>query len=412
MMIIVNRQGDMITGSVNGTAFGVTFSEEKYKLMTDLRDKADEVDTMEELHKIVEEFTPLTQESFKEMVETASRYVLVNKHTNKYYLKYGGKVSKHPFPQELTDRILKSLEKGIDITPLVKCWARFLRPVKGRPDYTPARGKLFAQYINALYTDDVRMSKLMTEEGLSEAIARAATTDTQVAITQEGLLVGYKVSEEITKKYVKNEEQDGGIKEVDRFDYDVDEFSGDKSTIKPKHVEDRVFQPAVMRQSGDKFYCGDYLGHIIKVGQVHYLPEWSQVNCNDKSVGVGGLHVGGLRYIQGYQGPGKETHNVFIDPADIGAIVGLGTGNDGAMRVRRYFVHSSFAGPNKGIYHSSKYAAQNDAEYAEYMKEVVEATAMKQKELEETLGFAEALTIINKSNPDGVPGADLSSVLK
>lgn len=72
----------------------------------------------------------------------------------------------------------------------------------------------------------------------------------------------------------------------------------------------------------------------------------------------------------------------------IHSIAGLGIGNDGAMTVKQYFVHSSFAGPNKNIYHSSKYAALTDAEFAEIVKEAVEATKMVQEEamklLEET----------------------------
>lgn len=411
MMIIVNRQGDMITGSLNGKPFSVSYDEKKFGDMEALRDRADNANTMEEMSGIIQEFEPLTQESFKELVQTASPYVFVNKSTNKYYLMYGGKLSKHAFPQTLVKRILTSIEKGIDIAPLVKCWARFLRPIPGRPNYTPARGELFAQYISAQYTDDNKVSELTSKEGLDIKVATAMATSDQVAITQEGLLVCYKVSKEITRKFVKNEEQDGGVKEVDRYDYEVDEFSGIKTYKEPAHVEDRVFEPPIMGQGGDAFLCDGVAGHVIRVGRKHELEKWEQVDCNDSVAGRPGLHVGGLRYIQGYQNYGTVTHNIFVDPSDIGAIVGLGYGNDGAMRVKRYFVHSSFAGVNKNIYHSSKYAELTDAEYAQIVKEAVEAAEMKKKEVMKELGETEALTLINKTTQDGNIPSDTGNVL-
>lgn len=400
-MITVNRQGDMITGSVNGQPFSVSYDEQKFEKMLELRDKADSVETMEEMHEIIKEFNVLSAESFKELVETASKYVMVNRHTNKYYLRWGGVVSRHPFPQVLVSKILKSLEKGIDIAPLVKCWARYLRPAKGKPEYSQKGAELFAEYINALYTDDKKVTELTTKEGLDIKVATEMATTPQVAITQEGLLVCYKVSTEITKKYVKNEEQDGGVKQVDRYDYEVDEFTGLKTYKEPDFVEDRVFEPAFMGQGGDAFLCGDKLGHIIRVGHTHQLESWDQVDCNNAVTARKGLHVGGLNYIQGYQKEGTVTHNVFVDPADIGAIVGLGYGNDGAMRVRRYFVHSSFAGVNKNIYHSSKFAAMNDAEYDKFFQEIVEETKMKQKDLEAIADEANALKNIDKRTSDG-----------
>jgi len=412
MMIIVNRLGDMITGSVNGTTFGVTFNEVKYQQMLALRDKAEseETDTMEKLQAIVAEFVPLTQESFKELVQTASPYIYVNKGTNKFYLKYGEIVSRNPLPQVLVDKILKSLEKGIDITPLVKCWARYMRPVKGRPSYSEARAKLFAEYISATYTDDVQMADLIAKEGFTEEVARAKCTTTQVAITQEGLLVGYKASREITTKYVKNTEQDGGVREVKRYDYVVDEFTGETKDVLPV-AEDRIFEPPVVGSSYDAFLCSGTLGHIMRVGCVIELEHWDQVNCNDNASCVKGLHVGGLRYIQGYSNtPGNVTHNIYIDPMDIGAIVGLGYGNDGAMRVRRYFMASTFAGANKSIYHSSKYAALTDADYANLVKEAVEETQMKKADLDKMLQEDGALQVVSKDSKDGVPATNAGTV--
>lgn len=69
----------------------------------------------------------------------------------------------------------------------------------------------------------------------------------------------------------------------------------------------------------------------------------------------------GLDYIRGYQGSDTVTHNVFVDPAHIGAVPDDSTG---AIRCIQYFVHSSFAGVNGSIYHSSEYAAKVDAQWA------------------------------------------------
>jgi hypothetical protein len=61
---------------------------------------------------------------------------------------------------------------------------------------------------------------------------------------------------------------------------------------------------------------------------------------------------------------------------DIGAITHDGSG---ALRVRKYFTHSSNAGINRSIYHSSKYAAMNDAEWDEFRKEAIKAAELKVK---------------------------------
>lgn len=389
-MILVNRSGDYISGAVNGEQFGVTFDETKYATMKELEAKANAAETMEDLQAIVAEFIPLTKESYKELVETASPYLYVNKSSNKFFLKYKDKISSKAIPQVLVDKILVSVEKGIDVTPLIKCWVRFLR----NPNYTVQKAKKFAEYITAPYVNQNMITSLMKDKGVSQEVATNLATTTQVAITVEGLLVGYKVSTEIRTKYDLNEEEE--VVKKSRYKATVDEDTGIVTYAEPEFVEDRLFEPACMGQSGDEFWCvGNGLskkGHHIRVGCMHYLENWSQVNCNDNASGCPGLHVGGLNYIRGFQNDGTVTHNVLIDPADIGAIVGLGYGNDGAMRVRRYFVHSSFAGVNKNIYHSSKYAAMTDEEYRKNLEEVVNASAVKISELEAQRDEALSLT--------------------
>jgi hypothetical protein len=395
MMIIVNRLGEYISGAVNGKQFGVTFDQEKYDLMKTLEAKASVANTMEELKALVVEFEPLTKESYKELIQSASPYLFVNKHTNKFYLQYNKVISSKALPQVLVDKILLAVEKNITdgIDPLIKCWVRFMR----NPNFTEAKAAKFAQYITAPYKNSAMAAKLMKEQGVSQEVADQICTTTQVAITLEGLLVGYKVSNEIMTKYSLDEDEDVITKS--RYQKTVDPDTGIITYTEPEFAEDRLFEPACMGQSGDEFWCvGKSLkndeinkkGHHIRVGCLHYLESWDQVDCNDNSTCVKGLHVGGLNYIHGFQSTGI-THNVLIDPADIGAVVGLGYGNDGAMRVRRYFVHSSFSGVNKNIYHSSRYAAMNDEEYQKTLEEVTKKTEMSKEELNKNLEEAYSL---------------------
>lgn len=380
-MIIVNRIEDRIFGSVDGTSFSVSFDEQKYQAMLALAAKAQETATREEFNAVKDEFLPLTKESFKEIVETASPYLFVNKHNNKYYLQHNKVLSSKPLPQLFVDKILNAVEKNIDITPLIKCWVRFLR----NPNYTDAKAEKFIAYIDAPYVQgDVK--KQLMKDGFSEAVATERATTTQVAITQEGLLAGYKVSTEILTRFTLDD--DDNPKTVSRYKKSIDPDTGVITFAEPEFAEERLYQPAVQGRGGDAFYCIPYgqdtmdlqsytPDHFIRVGHTILLDNWNKVDCDDTHNYVKGLHVGGLRYIQGYQkGANNITHVVLIDPMDIGAIVGLGTGSDGAIRVRRYFVLSTFGTVNRNMYHSSKYKDINDAEYDVMVQEAVEKTKM------------------------------------
>lgn len=390
MMIIVNRIDNRITGMVNGKSFSCTYSEEKYNAMKTLEDESLRVTTMDELKNIVAQFEPMTKESYKELVESKTPHLMVNTTTNQFFLKVGNYVSNKALPAAFADRIIKAVEKGIEIEPLIKAWARFLRPIPGRPAYSQERAMQFAEYISAPYVNEDRAEELMKTEGLSAEVARQQATTTQVAITREGLLVCYKVSEEVTTKFALDDE--GNKIVVDRYAKTIDPDTGVITYQEPEYAEDRVFRPAIMGNNGDEFMCEDMsgnksLGHRIRVGCSHYLQSWDQVS----RPGCKGLHCGGLAYIKGYQSPGTVTHNIFVDPADIHSI-NIGWGSDGAMTTKKYFVHSSFAGVNKGIYHSSTYAAINDAEYAMLLQQVISVeNAQKVKEIDSDMDEAVAL---------------------
>lgn len=365
MLIQVTRVKDSITGSVNGKPFVVAYSDERFHRMKELERRMYHAQNVDEARQLLEEFEPMTKQDYSEVVAhtVGGEFLFINPHTGQYFLKIGDSISKEPIPGGLVNRITESVDKGIEVTPIVKAWTRFLR----NPFYSRQKASRFVRYINTLYVSPEIKAALM-EAGASEQVATQNAQVYQVPITMEGLLCTYKVSRELTKKFVKDENSEDGVKEADRFDYEVDEFTGLKVYKKPDFVEDRYFEPAVMHQGGDAFFCGEREGHVIQVGKRHWLDSWSKVNTDDNQSCVPGLHVGNLDYIRCYQSDGTETHNVFVDPMDIGAFTNDGTG---AIRCLSYFVHSSFAGVNRSLYHSSRYAQESDERFHKMIEEAV-----------------------------------------
>lgn len=362
-MITLNVVKDSITGSYGGTHFGVSYDEKVYKEMQKLQKKAEKATTMDAMKKIMEKFAPLTIEDFKATIEGASEYLHYNPKTQATFLKYNKVVSNVPMPVGFVDRLNESIEKKIDILPMIKFWIRTLR----NPKLTPDKLGRIVDYINATYVDTEYLNQLMDDEGLSYEVAEERATRIQVPITNEGLLQTYKVSREKRTKF----DAVTGDK-VDRYKATFDEETGLKSYEEPEFAEDRTFEPAVQGTSGDEFSCGGKEGHIIKVGEVHALAHWDMVNCNDNQSCVRGLHVGNLDYIRGYQNDNTVTHNVFVDPMLIGAVPG---GHDGAIRCKEYMVYDTFAGVTKSLYRSSEYAGKTDLQWNAMLAEAVEKNA-------------------------------------
>jgi len=376
-MITINVIENQISGSYGDTPFSVNYSEDTYGKMMELSDRQDSVTTMDEYNALMEEFAKLTVQDYKTTVETECPMIHVNEATGQFFLKHNDVVSSVPMPQALVDRILTSLDKGVEFMPLIKMWIRFLRnPILAQKmnscNEDCGKGTKFAEkffnFVNLEYVHPTLKETLMEEHGLSEEIAERRATMYQMKITNEGLLNGYKVSREIMHAY----DAETG-EEVDRYKrtFNIDTGEIEEGGL-PEHVEDRLFEPSMMGNSGDAFYCegpNGYSkpGHFIKVGCTHRLPDWSYVNTNDDRSCVKGLHFGGLQYINCYSG---EIHNIFVDPMHIGAVP---DDNTGAIRCLQYFVHSSLAGVNGSIYHSSTYAAKTDQEWEEMRKEAVEA---------------------------------------
>lgn len=324
-VININVSNDLISGSYGKEQFVVKFKKDRYDAMVKLQKKADSVKKFEDLKPILEEFAKLTHESFKELVETKCPYIVVNEDKKEFFLKNEGVTSTIPMPESLANRIIESAEKGVDFLPLVKLWIRFLRNPKLRGLNKAGRiafAKRFATYINTDFVNDAKVQKLMDEQGLNHETATKFASVKDVSITQEGLLLTYKAVQEITTKYALDADGNKIIK--DRYEKEIDPDTGIVITKKPETAEERLFEPPVMHQGGNAFFCEGANGynderHFVKMGCVIRLKDWSKVNTNDNQSCVQGLHTGGLTYIAGYQGAGTETFNCFVDPMHIGA---------------------------------------------------------------------------------------------
>jgi len=369
-MITINVIDNKICGSYGDKAFTVEYSEALYERMKQLDHKAQGVNTVEEYNEVMEEFAPLCVVDYTKTIETQCEHIFVNKGTGDFFLKHEGIVSTIPMPKALVDRIFESIDKDLDFMPLVKMWTRWLRnPIlwrKMKQGHGNDFCERFFNFVNMLYVHPKYKEDLM-EQGLTDEAASKRAEMYQMKITHEGLLNGYKVSREVLHKY----DQETG-EEVDRykrtFNIDTGEIEGDGL---PEHVEDRLFEPCMMGSGGNAFFCEGPNGfanpqHFIKVGCTHRLEDWSMVNVDDRQSCVKGLHIGGLKYINCYSG---EIHNIFVDPMHIGAVP---DDTDGAIRCKQYFVHSSLAGVNGSIYHSSSYAAMTDAEWDDMRAKAVE----------------------------------------
>ncbi len=375
-MIVLNRLDDLIIGSINAEVFNCTYSEDKYNKMKELEEASNkEGVTVVDYNKIVEQFKLLTEETLSGVIEAGNPYIYVDKATGYFHLKNNDVISSVPMPEALVNRIKESADKKIDYMPLIKCWTRWLRNPKLRrltkENQKDFSGRFF-NFIDIKFTNYDLVKKLMNEKGYSVEVANQMATTYSMKITNEGLLAAYKVSKEITQRYKLNDTGQIELYDINACEVEgVDTITG-LVTYKKKELsnEERVFEPAVQGQSGDAFSCSKRsdLGHVILVGASHSI-TWDQINCDDNSTCVPGLHFGGLDYIRGYQSMGTETHNVFVCPSKIGAIPDDYTG---AIRCVEYFVKDVFTGVNGSIYHSSTYGSKLDQDWSKERDEIIE----------------------------------------
>lgn len=369
--VIQEGESRVITGTVNGEKFNLEYNEDMYKNLLVEKAKLDSIETMEIYNEWVEAVKKLLATDTQDIITTACSD-LVKSTKGHYHIKVDDKVSKKAVPEALVDVILESVEKGIDPSPVIKAWVRFLR----NPNFTSAKAELFARYITATIVDLEERKRLIVEEGFIPAKAELRAIYNDVAITQEGLIVGKKYSRLLTKGWEIDPDTNKAVRKKLNYigDDTIDTHTGAITEGDVKDTafnEDLIFEPPMMGTRGDPFSCGEVTGHVIRVGEEHKLKGWNLVNCNDHQSCVAGLHVGGWQYVQSYKHLNTQLLECFIDPAEIGAICDIGWG-DGALRVKSYFVFGATEGRNKGLYHSSHYAKMKDADWEDYKKDAIE----------------------------------------
>lgn len=376
MKIVVNTNKEDINGFIGNEPFSILYDESAYKSLMNLSSQVESATSVAQVKILLEQATALVNANNLAIEASKCPYLFLDKTTGEYFLKNKDVISKIAMPQVLVDRIFQAMDKGLDYMPVIKMWSRLLRNKKVIFEYNQDFIERFSNYLDIQVLNTDLYEKLMNEKGYSKERAVAASKQHSIQITKEGMLLTYKVSSELLTKWILD--KDNNPVEVPRFDKGtptIDENSGLLKYPEPKEIasEDRTFEPVVQGKNGDAFYCSPIgvkgeLGHIIKVGAVISLPDWSYVNTDDSVSCRPGLHIGGIDYIRGYQNSNTQTHNIVVDPMDIGAIPDDSTG---AMRVLRYYVLDVFNGVNNSIYHTSDYAAFTDSEFSKFVDETL-----------------------------------------
>jgi len=313
-----------------------------------------------------------------ELVEILKGDLYHDTKKNTYHVMYNGKRGKDPIHKFFVDKMIEASEKTLDPKPWLIFWVRLMRNPLYKND--SHKVNVLINYLSAQYTNKNAAEKLMEEDGFGEEVATKLSTYDQISITEQGILAAFKYVALITDKYeVATDEESGKqiIKKTERYktSMKINDVTGEvleENLDLPEYAEDIIFAPPVMRQDGDAFSCrsldedsGVNPGHNIRVGMVHELTGFEQVNTNDSSFGVKGLHLGGYYYVKGYSGRTNYLVDCLISPEDIGAVCDTNdwSNSEGAIRCKRYMVIGAHEHINKGMYHPSAYATLIDADW-------------------------------------------------
>lgn len=379
MVFNLNKSSENIFGTVSNKNFNTPFSNTLWDMLSEALDMFEMADSREDACLAIEKALTLieTPEVEAEFVEVKGyeNCLVFNNKTNAYHLKANKVIFQVAFPENLCKRIADSIEKGIDCSPVIKAFTRFLR----NPNFSVSKAENFGKFLNATFCDKALLQDIMDKEGVTYEVAKERATFPDVALTKEGLISCYKYAQ---IKLTKYDAESGDI--IDRYKKSFDEETGEATLILPDFAEDIYFLPPVQGESGDAFTCGGTeLGHRIKVGEVHRLPEWDMVNCNDNSTCVKGLHIGGRAYVDSYGGRDCILMTCFVDPALVGAFAACDNGTKGGViRCKEYFVNNCCTTPTKGMYHSSKYAAMTDNDWTVTRAKSIEALNERRKALD------------------------------
>ena len=382
MSIICNRKNDRLTGAIEGTPFNIIYTDELFADLKTISARLGQSKSKEVYNSIVSEAEKLVDVDFGVEVAAANGYLMFNVNKGTYHLvsnKGTNKevISEDPIPQSLADRIVETHEEGGDFMPLLMAWRRFITREGRKPKDTA----LFANYITSMFVDKEAKLKHL-ENGMTEEAATELATFNDLAVTTFGMLATYKVVERVKKIYKLTKGEDGKTvkKLVDAFPSkeEIDEVTGEitKTEGQPKFLEEITFKPAIYT-IGDKFFCGEKLAYMYKIGKEAVLPEDAKRNHNN-TFGGGGLYAGGLGYIDTYKHDDREVLTCFIDPSEIISFQDEGQ----AFRTNRMFINGAMdiEGDTQGMYFVSDYSKESDLRIKErFEKAIVEANEAKAK---------------------------------
>ena len=376
--ITVVGNNERIVGSFFGKDFSIPYDKAIFDSMSDIESRSASIQTGAEIEALRDEFNALLNDEVTKRQSDEAPELFVDE-TGTYFLQHNNVISSIPMPQSIVDRILLAVDKGISYQPIIKFWVRLLRNpqvVNAKSfDDAVAFTRLVCNYVTRTFVSPV-LYKQMIDSGYSEEKAKEYATVQQTPLTMEGLISTKKVVTPLwdRMRYAYKMDEEGNVTRILRqgvadFNSDTGEINfADTNDIVP---EDFFFQPYVMGSGGDAFHCGDEgLGHVIKIGQEQRLDSWDQVNCNSNSSCCKGLHTGNQDYINSFETSGNMTLNCFVDPMNVGAV----PNGENVFRVLALFPHSikDRETDNRNIYHSSTYAAENDARWNVMKQEAVE----------------------------------------
>lgn len=358
MMLFNTDKKTYISGTCGKERFNIPYNETKYIEMQkvagyfSIEAEKDEPDWLV-LKKWKAEFKKLIKQDYNAIIADECEYLVYNPAKRSFYLQLDGVVNKKPLPKDAVDYLKELHGNGVGVLPYVRMLQRFYI----NPYYSDARVSKLINRLRDTYVDVDEAETVAKEQGVTMETALEMCTYPDVQITAQGLIVMYKVVKEILTKYTKNE--DGNVVRVPRYKTEeiVDEDTGEisKTTNYPKFLEDRVFEPAIF-STGEDFYCGDKLGYVYRVGQVHTLPSWKSVDMDESSSHKGGgFYCGSLRYVKHYFHEGREVMQLFVCPSMLGKFTDDGIGE---ITCKSFMLFDSLtvAADTKGIYHSSKYS--------------------------------------------------------
>lgn len=408
-MITINEitidERKYLTGLIGKNPFSIEKTEEAKDRLVAAYNAVNAAETAPEVAVLEEEINTyvesISSSNSSKLDEVLVGDLYYDTKAETYHIKHEDKISKVAIPKFFVDKMIEANDKGLSPKPWLIFWVRLMRN-KLYVNH-PAKINNIIQYLESKYVDQTNEDRLI-EEGYSPNIAGKLSTFDQISITEQGILAAFKYVRLLDKKFVVEKNEETGeqtIVEKDKYErtLEVDEDTGEVTKDElglPDWAEDYKFEPPIMGKGGDAFTCADLgdtqgdlpTGHIVQVGKIHELPKgFDQVNTNDNTWGVKGLHLGGYYYVQNFGGQTDYLVDCLVAPEDIGSVADLrgGANEEGAIRCKRYMTVGAHFQVSRSMYHPSKYAEMLDDEWNLAKAAAIKALEEKIVETEDSL---------------------------